>query len=262
MVLTPSLLLPGASSQVTDTVLLIAIFAAGFVIVEYAATSPGLVEFRGAPPLNRIRFATLWAMLLLIGLACRGIESPSTLGRLVQAVGLLLGQAMDIPLSPVRLLLWLLPDGVPEASVHLVRMAAGLAYLVALVGLTVFAIVMRARNWPAARGTFNVWTNLPTFDPVSGGDVVARLNRDGAVNIGIGLVLPYLAPPVVYGIARLYSVSMLDSPLLLVWVMSAWAFLPASLILRGIAMRRLARTISERRVAAGRAAEDSALSPA
>ncbi|WP_371156150.1 hypothetical protein [Jannaschia sp. 2305UL9-9] len=262
--MTPSLLLPQASPQITDTIVLIAFFGAVFVVLEYAAVYPGLIEFRDAPPFNRVRFGMLLFMVVLIALACRGVENPSTLARLVQAVGLLLGQSMDFALSPVRLILWLLPEGTTVGEAHLVRIAAGLAYLVSLVGLTVFAIMIRLNNWPSPTGSFNVWVNLPTFDPTAGADVVKRLNRDGAINIALGLALPYLTPPFAYFIAKSYHVSMLESDLLLVWAMSIWAFLPASLFLRGIAMRRLALMISKkrRRYNTGQDAEDPAFLPA
>ncbi|MGB3408693.1 MAG: hypothetical protein WBA67_14505 [Jannaschia sp.] len=260
----PSLLLPEGDSQFTDTVVLIAIFGALFVIVEYGAIYPGLIEFRDAPPFNRVRFAILFATLLLIGLACRGLDTPSTLTRLVQAVGLLLGQSMDFPLSPIRLLLWMTPEGTSLMQAQTLRFAAGLAYLVSLVGLTVFAIMIRLNNWPSPTGSFNVWINLPTFDPTAGADVVKRLKRDGAVNILLGILLPYLTPPVGYFIARSYGISMFESNLLLVWTIALWAFLPVSLFLRGIAMRRLALMISKKRRRYGTepGAEDPVFLPA
>lgn len=247
MVLAPSLLLPDISPQVADTIVLIAIFAALFVLIEYAAVYPGLIEFRDAPPFNRVRFGVLLVSLVLIALAMRGIETPSALARLIQAVGLLLGQSVDFAFSPVRLILWLMPEGTTVVQAQLVRIAAGIAYLVSLVGLTVFAIMIRLKNWPSPTGRFNVWVNLPTFDPTAGADVVKRLNRDGTINILLGLALPYLTPPFAYFIAHSYGVSMFESDLLFVWTMSLWAFLPASLFLRGIAMRRLALMISRKR---------------
>lgn len=264
MVMMPSLLLPGYSPQVTDTIVLIALFSAVFVIVEYGSTYPGLVEFRDAPPFNRVRFGILAVTLFLVAVAFRGIEAPSTLARLIQAIGLLLGEALDFPLSPVRLLMWIMPEGTTLVEAHMVKIASGIAYLVALVGLTIFAIMIRLNNWPSPSGSFNVWINLPTFDPTAGADVVKRLNRDGAVNILLGLVLPYLVPPLAMQIAGTYGVSMLDSHLLMVWTMSLWAFMPASLFLRGIAMRRLALMISEkrRRHASAPGAEDPAFLPA
>jgi hypothetical protein len=52
----PSLLLPNTSNDATQMVVLIAIFGAALTIFEYSSTYPGLVEFREAPPFNRIRF--------------------------------------------------------------------------------------------------------------------------------------------------------------------------------------------------------------
>ncbi|WP_235962715.1 hypothetical protein [Jannaschia marina] len=253
-------MLPDPNSQITDTFVLIAIFAAVFVIVEYGSTYPGLVEFRGAPPFNRVRFLTLFVTLVLISVACAGKYESTLLSRLVMAIGVLLGQSMDFPLSPIRLILWLLPEGTSLSQAHSVRAAAGLAYLTSLVGLTVFAILIRIRGWPSPTGSFNVWINLPTFDPTAGADVVKRLNRDGAVNILLGLLLPYLAPPLAVFIARSYDLSMLHSDLMLVWVMALWAFLPTSLFLRGIAMRRLALMISHKRRRLGQ--EDGVPDPA
>lgn len=39
----------------------------------------------------------------------------------------------------------------------------------------------------------------------------------------------------------------LESPQTLIWTMTAWAFLPASLLMRGIAMGRIAGMIAEKR---------------
>lgn len=247
MVMIPSLLLPQTNPQITDSIVLVALFAALFVIVEYGSTYPGLVEFRGAPPINRVRFGILFVTVTLVALACSNTSEPSTLSRLVLAIGMLLGQSIDLPFSPVRLLLWLLPEGTTLTDAYMVRAAAGLAYLAGLVGLTIFAIMIRLRGWPSQAGTFNVWINLPTFDPTAGGDVVWRLNRDGAINILLGILLPYIGPPIVAFIGRSYGLSLFENELMLVWVIALWAFLPVSLFLRGIAMRRLALMISLKR---------------
>ncbi|MEM7487910.1 MAG: hypothetical protein AAF390_02170 [Pseudomonadota bacterium] len=262
--MTPSLLLPASDTQVTEGVVLLAIFAGIFVLAEYGSIYPGLVEFRFAPPFNRVRFGILVATLLLLSIACRAQTDPTTLSRLVAAIGLLVGQSVDFPFSPIRLVMWLLPEGTSVTDATLVRTTTGLAYLVGLVGLTIFAILIRLRSWPSPNGSFNMWVNLPTFDPTAGSDVVAQLRRDGAVNILLGLILPYFGPLAAYYLARSYGLSMLDGNLLLVWTMSLWAFLPTSLFLRGIAMRRLALIISmkRRRIAGPEGPADPAFMPA
>ncbi len=263
-ILVPSLLLRGQTSQVTDAILLVAIFAALFVVVEYASICPSLLEFRHAPPFNRVRFGILFGILALASIALSGGTDASPLARLLLAIGALLGHATDLPFSPVRLVLWLLPEAASPVQVQAVRATAGLAYLVSLTGLTIFAILIRLRGWPSPTGSFNLWINLPTFDPTAGADVVRRLGRDGAVNILLGILIPYVAPPVAVVAARFYGVSMLDSDLMLVWMMSLWAFVPAALLLRGIAMRRLAVLILQkrRRIGAADGAADPAFLPA
>ena len=67
---TPSLLLPGMTSDTAQMVMLVAIFGAGLTFFEYASSYPGLVEFRDAPPFNRIRFLSLFLTVVLLALLC------------------------------------------------------------------------------------------------------------------------------------------------------------------------------------------------
>ncbi len=247
MVLAPSLMLAGASAQSSEAFVLIALMAALFVLLEYAFASPGLIGFRAAPPFNRIRFLTLCAMLVLIALACSADEGGRVLSRLALAVGGLLGHAMDVPLSPVRTVLSLLPEGAAPEREQTVRAAAGLAAAVSIVALLTFAGLLRWRGWPAPTVAFNIWTNLPTFNPGRGVDPVRRLRRSGAVNISLGIMLPYLIPLPAVSVASAYGVSMLQSDPMLVWVMALWAFLPTSLVLRGIALRRFGSALAHKR---------------
>ena len=106
---------------------------------------------------------------------------------------------------------------------------------------------MRAIGWPNRMGGFNVWINLPTFDPTTGGDVVDRLQRDARFNIALGFLLPFIIPAAVKLASLAFSPVTLESPQTLIWTMTAWAFLPASLFMRGIAMGRIAGMIAEKR---------------
>jgi ABC-type microcin C transport system permease subunit YejE len=62
--------------------------------------------------------------------------------------------------------------------------------------MCLFAMLTGCINGPIATVPFNVWINLPTFDPNGGGDVVRRLVRDGRVNIILGFALPFVMPVV------------------------------------------------------------------
>jgi hypothetical protein len=247
LVALPSLMLPGTSSDTAQIVALVAIFGAALTIVEYASDYPGLVEFRDAPPFNRIRFLSLFVTVLLLTLIARGEVAPTTLTRFVEAVGALIGQAIDFPYSPVRLVVLMLPPEAEVAQINLVRTSAGLAYLISLLTLAIFLIYQRLRGWPLGSGTFNVWVNLPTFDPTAGGDVVERLERDARVNIALGFILPFLMPAVIKAATSLFGAVTLENPQTLIWTVAAWAFLPASLFMRGIAMGRIAGMIKEKR---------------
>ena len=247
LIATPSLILPGMSTDVSQIVTLIAIFGAGLTFFEYASTYPGLVEFRDAPPFNRIRFGSLFVTVILLSLITRGSIAPTMLTSVIDGIGASVGRLIDFPYSPVRLVVLMLP---PEASVRhvqLVRDSAGIAYVISLATLAIFVVVQRMYRWPLQRGSFNVWINLPTFDPTAGGDVVERLERDARFNIALGFLLPFLTPAVIKSATALFGAVTLESPQTLIWTVAAWAFLPASLFMRGIAMGRIAALITEKR---------------
>ncbi len=257
----PSLILPGVSSDAAQIVMLIALFAAALTIFEYASTYPGLVEFRDAPPFNRVRFASLFVTVLFLTVISLGHIQPNETTEAFQTVGAVIGGAIDFPYSPVRLVVLMLPEETNAAQVSLVRTAAGMSYLVSLLTLAVFLIILRLRGWPRSSGSFNVWINLPTFDPTAGGDVVERLERDARFNIALGFLLPFLTPAVFKAAVSLFGTVSLENPHTLIWTVAAWAFLPASLFMRGIAMGRIAAMITDKRKLAS-ADADAGLLPA
>lgn len=244
---TPSLMLPQGDSDSTQVVAFFGLFAGALIFVEYVSTYPGLIEFRYAPPFNRIRFISLFLSVFLITVICQAQTNPTPFAAFVQAVGGLIGKAIDVPYSPVRLITLMLPANTSPEHMMLVRTAAGMAYLISLVMLAIFVVVLKIFRWPAQLGAFNVWVNLPTFDPTAGGDVVARLERDARFNIALGFLLPFLIPAVVKTALSSFAPITLSAPQTLIWTISAWAFLPASLFMRGIAMGRIADMIREKR---------------
>lgn len=243
----PSVLLPGMGSDGKQMVALVALFAGVLTFVEYNSTYPGLIEFRDAPPYNRIRFLLLFAIVFVLSVSARNATEPDTFGSLIEAVAFLCGLALDFPYSPVRLVMLMLSDGATPEQMIAVRSAAGAAYMISAIALVFFVVMLRLAHWPARQGAFNVWVNLPTFDPTAGGDVVNRLERDARVNLALGILLPFLMPAVVkFGGMGMGTLD-LASPQTLVWTIAAWAFLPASLFMRGIAMGRIAGMIRAKR---------------
>lgn len=247
MVATPALYLPRITTNSTEIVALLAILAFVLTFVEYNSTFPSFIEFRDAPPLNRLRFIALITMVTLLTLICKHKYDPSNLTALFAGLGTLFAHVLDIPYSPVRLVVLMLPDQSSFATVNAVRVAASVSYIIALGTVAAFFFAVRVRGWPTGNGAFNVWINLPLFDPTTGGDVVTRLQRDGRINVVLGFLLPFLIPALVKATSDLINPINLSDPQTLIWTMSAWAFLPASMIMRGMAMLRIAELIEEKR---------------
>jgi hypothetical protein len=247
LIVMPYALLPNTSADSTQIVVLVAIFGALFTIVEYSSSSPSLVEFRDAPPFNRVRFSALFATVMCLSIIFRGGSEPTEVSLMFQNSGSQIGQAIDFQYSPVRLMIQMMPEGTDPAVVNRIRDAAGLSYMLSIFSIIWFVILLRLYHWPRRTETFNVWINLPTFDPTAGGDVVRRLRRDGAINILLGFLLPFLVPAVVKLVALFGTPINLDSEQTLIWTVSAWAFMPASILMRGIALSHVAQMIHVQR---------------
>lgn len=232
-------------------VVLLSIMAGAITFSEYKSEYPSFMEFRYAPPINRLRFIGLAVMFLMLTLIAKQNYDPTALTRLMAEVGHRIGLLMDFPYSPVRLFIQMLPAGASQEMAATLRTAAGITYVVGLATIVTFLAFTRLLNWPVRNGNFNVWVNLPMFDPTMGADVVSRLQRDGRGNVILGFLLPFIIPAVVKLATSLINPITLSDPQTLIWTASAWAFLPASMIMRGMAMLRIAELIEAKRNAAG-----------
>jgi hypothetical protein len=251
MIALPSVLMVEVSADTKQMVTLTALLAGLLTFAEYHAIYPSLIEFRDAAPINRLRFAMILTSVTALTLVQPNVSLPGMWADMARSLGGTVGTAMDFPYSPVRLLTQLVQGTVPAAQMDALRAAAGLAYLISLSWLALFAIVVRVGGWPKSKRPLNVWVNLPMFDPTAGGDVVARLARDGRINILLGFLLPFLLP-VLAKVTLGSSASILTAaPHSLIWIITLWAFIPASLILRGIALLRVAELIAQSRTANG-----------
>lgn len=261
-VVMPSALLPDVRGDARQLAALAALFAALLTFVEYNAIYPGLIEFRDAPPYNRLRFGQVALTALLLSLLQRDRPGLSALTDGLDAVGVLAGRALGLTHLPDHLARLIHSDQSATAAERaVIQSAAGLSLLVALLALLAFAAVLR-RGWPLRRVAFNVWVNLPTFDPTAGSDITWRLKRDAWVNILLGIVLAMLLPlggSIVGGTSGLFAP---PSPQTLVWTLTLWSFLPTSLIMRGMALVRVAGMITAKRRAMALAQAQDGLQPA
>jgi hypothetical protein len=256
LVLLPAVLLPGVSQDVAQAVTLIALISAAVVMAEYAAAYPGLIEFRDAKPYNRLRFAMLALVVIVLTLFQREIANGDP--GMLSAVAFWLAGAFDFTFSPIRMLALSLPEGLTIGHLINVMATASLAFVTSLIGLLVFLAAMALGYWPSKGSTFNVWINLPNFDPTKGVDVVQRLERDAQINVLLGVILPFSLPVLLHVSSLLIQPLTLETGLTMVWGMAVWAFIPISLITRGVAMYRVAQLIRAQR---RRIAEEEAAVP-
>ncbi len=247
----PAMVIPSTAPDTAQSLVLLALIAGGIVFAEYASEYPGLIEFRFAAPFNRSRFALIAVIAVLLSLLQRDVVHPGMVSNLAAAAAAACGPLLDFPGSPVRLLLAALPDSLPAEHLALVRDGAALALVLAATVVLGFVTAIRLNAWPMGSGPFNVWINLPTFDPTAGNDVVLRLHRHARINVLLGLALPFLLPGALIVSALLAQPLTLLSPMGFVWGIVLWAFIPANMVMRGVAMARVARMIraSRRRFA-------------
>ncbi len=252
----PSVILPGVSVDSKQMAALVALFVGLMIFVEYNGEAPSLIEFRDAPPFNSCRFLLLVALVAALSLVERDHVAPNALTGLLAAVGGLLGQLLDFGFSPVSMASGLIDGGSASVAWPEVRAAAGLAYGISLIGTLGIVLLLVLTGWPWRGQAFNVWVNLPTFDPTTGNDVVSRLSRDACINLALGFLLPFLIPAgVAYGPGGFEAETLL-TPQTLIWTMAVWAFLPASLFLRGVAMLRVAQMVRQKRRASALAFDE------
>jgi hypothetical protein len=249
LVMMPSVILPNIGTDTKQIVALVAIFGGALVFFEYNAVYPSLVEFRDGAPYNRIRYLMMLIIVVFLSAIVADQEASTTVTRLFHALGIIIGSALDFPYSPVRLASYMLDGGATAAQIAQVKVAAGTAYLISLFSLALFVIVLKLAGWPSTKSAFNVWVNLPTFEPTAGGDVVDRLVRDSYANLTVGFLLPFVIPAIIAVLTRGVPAEALTSPQTLIWTMALWAYLPAALIMRAVAMARIADMIRIKRAA-------------
>ncbi len=243
LVLIPALIAPADRVENMLVVAFVAVFAAVFTLVEYSSNAPSLVEFRAAPPFNRLRFVSLMLIVFCLSHLARGLDGAAGFTLFAHAIGIKMGQIADFPYSPVRLLISIMPESTETAQLIQMRTMAGLSYLTSIVTLLAFILVLRFRGWPQRSGVFNVWVNLPTFDPAAGGDVVDRLNRDSMFNLILGFLLPFILAAIGKIANDFVQPITITSSHTLIWMITLWAFLPLCLLMRGVALARVAQMI-------------------
>ena len=243
----PSYLVPDANRSTQEISLIIGGLIAVFVLFEYAAPQPGLIDFRYAPPYNRARFAVFTAVLLLVTFYTRALANADPFSADLLAFTDRLVRMADFSLSPVAMAASsLAPDGPGELQ-QTIRGAAALATASAGAGALLFIVVLWLFGWPTQRTKFNLWANLPSLDPNSNRPVERRLARSGWLSLIAGLAFPFVALAAASGARDMIDPNVFSRSLPLIWTSVLWATGSALLVLRGAAILKIARLVSKAR---------------
>ena len=123
LIATPALILPGVAADSTQITALMALLAGFLTFVEYNSSFPSIVEFRDAPPFNRLRFIALFVTVVMITQVIKSHSEVTLLSGALFSLGTIIGNALDFPYSPVRLAVLMLPETASLQLVETVRAA-------------------------------------------------------------------------------------------------------------------------------------------
>lgn len=246
----PALTLPDVSNNAAELAILTASLAAAFVIIEYGFQTPSFIEFRFAAPYNRFRFAILFALLVSLTVVFQQPILDAGNSIVVTGLAATLFEFWDFSASPVLFFVALAEPMGAEGQL-LVGKAASVAMTVTVAGLVIFSFIMLTFSWPLTQDTFNLWTNMPTFDTAGGAAAQATLRNSAFMSVLIGLALPYLAPQAALAFMGPLQPINTGNSLLLVWMIAIWCFVPAVSILRAVALYKVAHLLAQEDVPQG-----------
>ncbi len=247
VIASPSLLLPDVSLASQEISLILGGVIAAFTLFEYASTHPGLIDFRFAPPYNRIRFLAFAVQIFSLVFLCRALEGEDSFSSSLIALSDQMIEWLSFPLSPVNVAADMIAAGEDPTLALLLSRAAALSFFVTFCSLAFFAVFLWLFRWPVGRRDFNLWVNLPTFEPGYGRDVERRLNRDGLINLLSGVVFLYILPVLLSRTSGWFDPSVLNNYQPLVWGVTLWAFISGSLVIRGAAILKVALLVRRSR---------------
>ena len=236
----PAVMLPDVSPNSAELSVLLAVIAAAFVVFEYGFSTPSLIEFRFAAPYNRLRFAVLAVLIVTLVLAFRSTVEHTTGTAIVVSFANASYDFWDFSISPLRSFMALAADSGPQSR-EVLAQASALGLTIGAIGAVLPGFLVWIFGWPLGRDHFNIWMNMPTFSV--GNDAAGKLRKAASVSVVFALSFPYLAPQASLAfLGPLGPISASNSQFL-VWIIAIWAFVPAALLLRAVALWKIASMI-------------------
>jgi len=246
VVIIPALILPSAPPGAVEFALTIGGIIGMFTLFEYGTSSPGFVDFRFAPPYNRFRAFTIASQIIFVTLVCRAAELN------LQSATILdwaqnLTSWLDFKYSPVAQAINVVVENpnVSDTSAVLLVYTISMSFAIGFGFTALFSTLLWLFKWPSDRANFNLWINMPMFQPSNETYVSKRLRRDGHLNIIIGIVLIYALPYAPIYVYDWFSVDVFSSDQAIVWATTLWVFVPSTLMARAFAMIKIAKIIDK-----------------
>lgn len=245
LVMLPAFLLPQITQSVAEFTRIVATIMAVFVLYEYGFSSSIVIEFRFAAPYNRIKYFLLLALVLaptlMISAALNGVALTGPVAMIAdQGRGL-----VDFTLSPVVIVADTISHH--DASLrHAVIGALAFNTVIALACALAFCGSIFSNLWRFGGEGFNMWLNMPTYKSYDKNSLNERLSNSAFASVLIACLLPLFGPTIANLAMALFADGEIMTPIVMVWVIAIWSFLPAMFLMRAAALVKVSLQLAGR----------------
>lgn len=238
LVMLPAILLPQITQSVVEYTRIFATIMAIFVLYEYGFPSPTIIEFRFAAPYNRIKYLLLLALVvapsLMVSAALNGQEFTGILA-IIATKGLAL---LDFPYSPILIVANTFSE-TDTALGTVLAQAIALNLVLAFACALAFCGAVFSNLWRFGGEDFNMWLNMPTYKSYEKDSLQARLSNSAFASLLIACLIPLFGPTLADVAMVLFTFDGKMTPIVMVWSISIWTFLPAMFFMRAAALTKI-----------------------
>lgn len=247
MVYYPSLSLTDFRSTTgLDISLLFGLIAAIVILIEYSTRTPSMIEFSMAPPYNRFRMSVFVLVTILLVTTINPTQSTGPLfdiaGSVTNSATFILGEQSN---AVRRLVLSFGPRSAEQEALIAKLATSGL--FVSFVTVALFSIILWLQKWPLGRDGFNLWPNMPSFHARAGHKTETRMIQVALITLLLAISLPFVLPQLLLMTRALTGYEFAENSLSVFWVITIWAVTPAMLLMRSLALLKVAFLIDHLR---------------
>ena len=236
----PGMSLPVESDVAISLYSFLSLIGGAIVWIEYAFASPNLIEFRFCPPYNRLRYASLMLILVLLVYLYPDRAVESKFYFLISEISKLCLYVWNFEYSPVPVFALVLAQGDPYLTLQFARMAA-LSLSLSILYSTAYIIASRGFRAHLEAGPFNFYLNLPTTTLSEDKIPRRQLKALAVLSVVVGLTLPFVIPVFLREFADWIETEPLAYRPTVVWAIALWAWVPGIAVLRGMALYSISK---------------------